>query len=555
MSLLGDAIDRKMGGRPVKELFTVYLEALGSKEPLSTFETKLSKLRNGSPEGERHFLQNPDRARALEMALGVDPGWLAAQRQVRVLVLDPGLSEKATAFLKDREGHAAGAFACHEVSLEGLSAPIERSAVLARTREAAERESTALVVTMDRKDALYFEGAKLCWTPLKWHALGFVLESDPELVPLPEPGPPPLFGDHDEPLMPHPDFEVLVQRELTTRHAWEDDPRGSGQGTPTCQAPDCLFQRRSGRDRAASDLRELATALHRATHAGHVASFPVRLVVAWQLRGQGLDLHIIDHGDRSYGTSLSWVTRSGGDRELAEAVHRAMESPGSTILWSHARRVLGVGPLVDPITRLLGPYHEVATPPALLRWREAIQGWSPWRSGADRDMSESEQWRTLRTDVLGELGVPIEAPLVGWRQRVGEKCVWSQAPARLATPDEERSAQEALSALAARTWHFDGWSRAWPLRLDAASRASLAILPGHGEREGLHVVASLGAGRLLRIQVARFPGEKQAKIVKCGGDLEMDGGDVHLWFQELSDAYLVGTMLGAHPCGQHEDDA
>ncbi len=68
------------------------------------------------------------------------------------------------------------------------------------------------------------------------------------------------------------------------------------------------------------------------------------------------------------------------------------------------------------------------------------------------------------------------------------------------------------------------------------------------------MIANLGAGRLLRIQVERFSGEEQAEIVKCGGDFEMDGGDVHLWFEELGDAaprrwrcWRHASGLGARP--------
>jgi hypothetical protein len=53
-------------------------------------------------------------------------------------------------------------------------------------------------------------------------------------------------------------------------------------------------------------------------------------------------------------------------------------------------------------------------------------------------------------------------------------------------------------------------------------------------------MANLGAGRLLRIRLARFAGEAPAEIVKCSGDREMDGGDVHLWFEALGDPLLEG---------------
>jgi hypothetical protein len=169
-------------------------------------------------------------------------------------------------------------------------------------------------------------------------------------------------------------------------------------------------------------------------------------------------------------------------------------------------------------------------------------------------VTESERWALLKADTSRDLGLSIESTVTEWRRRVvAERCTHPQSPARLADAEEATRAQEALATLAARPWRFDGWYRAWPLRLDAASRAPLAILPGHGEREGLHVVANLGAGRLLRIQVGRFPGEQPTEIVKCYGDLEVDGGDAHLWFDEVSDPFLEGSALPARERRRRDD--
>jgi hypothetical protein len=474
---------------------------------------------------------------------------------VRVLVLDPALPEPARAFLKEREAHAGGAYACREVPLEGLAAPPERTAVLDRLREMAEREANALVVAADGKDAMFFAGAKLPFTLVKHHPRGIVLESAPDLVPLPTPLPPPLFDEKGEPLMPHAELEQVARKETAAKHSWDyglqpDDVRHDWT------APDCLF-RSHGRDHlfpGAEDLNALSRAIWRASSADQPASFPVHLVLRWHLRGQGVRLLMVRDLADGYGEAF-WVVRSGIDGKLADHVCRILVGSGrATILWSHQRQILGVGSRVDPIAELLAPHHAIAQPAALLRWKEALDTWNPWRSGGKDGLAESGRWTSLRDDALRELGFPIDGTVAWWREHVAQRCARPLASARLASPEEAQSAQEALAMLAERCWKIEGWNLAWPLRLDAASRARLATLPGHGEHEAIHVVANMGAGRLLRIGVVRFPGEEPTEIVKYGRALEMDGGDVHLWFEELADTLLEGSARPAPERGRRETD-
>ncbi len=330
--------------------------------------------------------------------------------------------------------------------------------MLARIREVAERESLALVVARDGSDKLYFDGAKLRCTLLKPHPRGFLLESDADLVPLPEPPSPPLFGEHDEPLMPHPEFEELVRRELTTGHWWDRRFRGvRPPEPPLCEAPDCLFGGQGSKDRAEGELQELANAIHWAERADRAASFPVRLVLPWQRSRQGATLHVTNDAG-GYGTL--WVTRRGIDRKLATRIHQALERPGSTLLWSLARRILGIGPEVEQIAALLTPYHEVVQPAALLRWKEAIERWNPWRTGGNGGLAESERLE----DPPGRRGARARVPhrRHGHRmasQNKAEKCACARLPARLATPEEARHTPRRRSRRSPpRPWRFESWS-------------------------------------------------------------------------------------------------
>ncbi|MEP7124286.1 MAG: hypothetical protein ABJE95_25385 [Byssovorax sp.] len=543
MSRLGDEIRQRIGARESKELFPGYVEALESieKPELSTFVTKLSKLCNGAAEGERYFLDNPARSSAFEKVLGVERGWLAAQQRVRVLVLDPALTQDAITFLKERETHAAGAFACRETSLEGLAAPVPRPAVLAKIREVAERESGALVVTANDKDALYFEGAKITWTLLERRPRGFVLQSDPELVPLPAPAAPPLFDREGEPLMPHAEFEILARKEKDAIHSWNGYSYGRSGDQHDQGASDCLFQHQDSHNNSAQDLNELARSILDADSAGREASFPVTQVLPWLLSRRGLTLRVVRDADGRRGTSTLWILKTGMNESMAARVGQALEGADCTLVWLHGREIVGVGPQIEQIAELLAPHHVLHQPAAMIRWREALSTWNPWRTGDRGGLPETERWKSLKLDVSRDLGLWIESTVVEWRRRVATRCAWPQTPVRLATPEEATAAQDALATLAARRWYFDSRAVVWPLRLDAASRASVAILPGHGEREGLHVIANLGGGHLLRILAVRFADEAPAEIVKCGGDYEMDGGDVHLWFEQISDSFLEGS--------------
>jgi hypothetical protein len=333
----------------------------------------------------------------------------------------------------------------------------------------------------------------------------------------------------------------LARKERTVKHSWDyrlelDDERHDWT------APDCLF-RTGGQGGEREDLNAIWRALASAGDAGRPASFPVPLVLAWQLSGQGLEFRRTDRLEDAYGEAY-WVRPPGIDGKLVEHVHRILEgSMTKTLLWSHARAILGVGAKTDRIAILLAPHHAIAEPPALARWKDALNTWNPWRSGGKGGLPESERWTSLCADAVRELGFPIAGTVTRWREQVAKKWARPRAPARLATPEEAQGAHETLAALAARPWDVEASSPAWPLRLDAAARARLTALPGHGEREAIHVVANLGAGRLLRIQVVRFLGEKQAAFQQCGGDLEVDGGDVHIWFEPLGDPLLEGCTL------------
>ena len=365
----------------------------------------------------------------------------------------------------------------------------------------------------------------------------------------PEPPAPLLFDEEGEPLMPHPAFEAIARREVASAHPWQGAPPG-GRKRPTCEGVDCLFHGREDYN-AQDTLRVVQRALSEADGAGRVASFPVWLVLEWALACAG---HKVDrvHGGRWDG-DVAWIKRWARE-DVTERVFWKLQTPERTLLWTHNRRILAVGPLAPDVGELLAPHHKLARPPALLRWQEAVAQWNPWHTGGEGGLAASKRWQALVADASTELGFSLEKTIARWRKDVeGESHGGPPAPARLATAEETKIARKALAHLAARPWRIEDWQRAWPLRLDSASRARFAILLRPGDRERLHVVADVGGGLLLRILVVHFPREEATEIVPCGGEREMDGGDVHIWVEEKWDSVLeVCGRTGRRRRGEEE---
>jgi len=109
-----------------------------------------------------------------------------------------------------------------------------------------------------------------------------------------------------------------------------------------------------------------------------------------------------------------------------------------------------------------------------------------------------------------------------------------------------------------------------PFVLDQAARAPIRLLRGTG-RDQLHVLANLGAGRVLRIRIRMFVDDRRrslehaAKVDSEGGastryvngtavPLVFDGGDVRLWLQYSEEPLLEGFALPARTGRAREAD-
>ncbi|WP_437546241.1 hypothetical protein WME97_41745 [Sorangium sp. So ce367] len=565
MSRLGDEIRRQQGQRESKDVLRAYIEELASAdEPkFSTLETKFSKLLNGDPEGERYFLDTPGRCAALERALAVPAGWMERERHVRVLILDPALDDSVREYLRGREEVAgAGRFACREVPVDGDPRRAPREVVLDAIRQIAESEPRYLVVAASNgvNDRMYFTGAKIAWSTVTKSPRGFLLESVPDLVPMPEPDPPCRFDRLGEPMMPDDVFERAVREEL----AREEHRSGfSRWGRPDCRAPGgCLF-----RDR--DDYEALKTLIEEADARERRPSFPVHRLLPVLSARAGLGWAITASCARRNGVldpdwdlrysseenPVVWSGRGGASGGvLAELAKKILfDQSRATLCWTHGERILGIGPNVGAVRGLLAPYHEVFEPAVFARWKTASEQWNPWRveQRSEQSVTRSEPWRQLCEAISQETGISIEGTVAGWQQAMARQWAGPCWPFRLASPEEAARAHEVLSELASRAWQSDEPTR--PLLLDAASRARLVILAGHGEAGTVHVLADLGAGHVLRVLLLRFPSEEPQVIDELRGGA-LDGGDVHGWLETKYERLLEGSALPARARRRREDD-
>jgi hypothetical protein len=147
-------------------------------------------------------------------------------------------------------------------------------------------------------------------------------------------------------------------------------------------------------------------------------------------------------------------------------------------------------------------------------------------------------------------------PLQEWRKEVAESDpVDGQYPGgrgnadRTTLPAGSEEAIEKVRAeirtLVARSLTVPAEEATLPLRLQVAASAPLMLLP-RTDFEVAHAIASLGAGRLLRIRILRFqdpPAESVTFSKRTYGALELEGGDIHGWVGSRYDEELEGVTL------------
>ena len=518
-------------GLSQKEISTRFHELLGDAKPSLSFATvqpKLSKLLKGDPEGERCFFGDLRREKALAETLRTTVEQLRALRATRTLVLDSALDSAAVEYLLAAAGRPNATHSCVPVSVEptpeGRDFHASQRELQARQRDAlrarAKENPGALVVRAGRAcdsfgDQSFFDGAAIEVTTVEKHPRGWTLTGTADLVPLPPPREPPVFDRGGEPMMPHEQFAADARRTATAR--------------------------RGGRSAAPYDgERRMAVEAHvrACDERDEVPSFRVAGELA-ECLSQESNASVLPN-------PVPWS-----------------DLGARTFWWVHGRKVLAVGPNVAGFAAALAPHHDVSVPVALDEWKAGLERWNPWR------LTEADSpGCALQARVIEVCGFdPVRLGSVEWARARANACT----DLALQPVDETgiADARALISELAARGIE-PGPMLELPFVLDQAARAPIRLLRGTG-RDQLHVLANLGAGRVLRIRIRMFVDDRRrslehaAKVDSEGGastryvngtavPLVFDGGDVRLWLQYSEEPLLEGFALPARTGRAREAD-
>ena len=495
-----------------------------------TVQPKLSKFLKGDVEGEKFFMDDARRP-SFAHALQVSAAELVGLKAVRTLVLDPRLAVEARAYLRDAADRPDARHDCVELDASELSGlrltsgvVEERLRLCSALGAKAEANHGCLVVLHDLDDRGLFDGAKIEVTKVTEDPLGWVLSSDPNLVPLSPPPPPLLYSPATGPLVRAPELIADVRAALEHRSNYS-----------RARPPELPF--------TDHQLDEIAPRLKEADRVGREVTFRMDDLGSWLAKRSGIEPLAITwcpHGFRN------------GRATLQELAKRCFESVTDTltktVVWNHNERIFAIGPLLGAVRTML-PDHEVHVPATFEHWRAAVAEWNPWRTLPSSDWGPSdsftglsERWRELTSGIEQETGVDIGQVVDLWRKRHEPEPLPAEPWELAFDAKEEARCREVLRAVVARPFVLRLSNARVLFRLQLACEASLLPLP-RGPRDSCHVLANIGAGHLLQVRVLEYPKESRTAIGSMGSDL--DGGDVHLVLGASNDILLEASPLPA----------
>lgn len=524
MNELAAAISELMNAKSwsQKDFAGAWHTATKNDESFSTYETKLSKLMKGQPEGLK-FVQDPKRLDGLATALGRPVAelrnLLAASEQEVVLVLDPKLSVEVVTFIHARVSTAASPIRIVQLPREDDSKKEKEL-----FREAASQGKNTVLVMADSRLGEFFDGAGLTWSVIRSEQTGFKILALPDLFP-------PAAAktkDTDGTVM-------VVDAEL------ERTCRDNISGRATSQPPSYMGQPGGlgpliVRVRQADEAYEPVTfRLDHVVRARGVAPQPEHLVSAaiwqgtnkipenprvssylWLHEGvvRSLDL-IVGEGDRS-------------DRG------RRTEPPAAAPAWlSQVRSATTFEPIVDAIRA----YRDSVNP------HRDGSGSEPIDLSAQIDAFEKETGVSLT----------IEAAVV--RKAVGHQENYDPGSTIRYSPEADTRFRQVLDDLLARDFVLRSGDE-WLLHeLQAIRDARLVHVDGADGHPTC--VAHLGGGYLATVYVRRYARESAVAVRKVPALLPvtvLDGGDIRISWERTKAEALAGILKRLPPPPDDDDD-
>jgi len=307
-------------------------------------------------------------------------------------------------------------------------------------------------------------------------------------------------------------------------------------------------------DLSLHEVSRLARQVFAADERGEEPAFTFHDIAPW----------LMAHADGTWHLELPQVRSSRHQHPrqdqavVALSLEHALQGPTSTIVWWWKKRLLAMGPSAAAFADLVRPQHKVAAPGEIDDWRAALEVRNPFDPSAFNDLVEAARCEAgvSLTDAMGEWRRRIAADDASPSDRQGRDD--KQATERQVlgwSREDERAARAALSALAARPMKVPMAETTLALRLRAASRAPL-ILVAKNRFDVAHVIASLGAGRVLRVRIAQFEGAGTGELTLSAARsanslagtsrmLELDGDGTHAWVESLYDEELEGMYVRA----------
>ena len=493
----------------------------GDTPLLSTVESKLSKLLNGDVEGTA-FFSRARRAEALAHGFDVQADHIQAMLARVELLLDPRLPPHASAAIRQQAeacpdrvtvlpavaGAGPADATPDKTPLGPVRVPWPREGDLIRLRDAAEKHPRALVVLGHETDCEHYvsKGRRISY--VRRVPRGYELEAEPTLAPVPEPLAPVLWAG-GEPHIAHPELTAWMRRARVERET----------------------AHRSGAQRSELWRTDEERILDGADERGEEAGFALAHAVPW-FAAEGITVTILARAAHSSAPLFVFPSAR------ADA----------TRVWWCKERVFASGPQAAAFASRMVGHDVVLEPPAIRAWFEALEARNPFDPVALDD---------VRAEV-NEIGLTLEDSLAGARKVFGDGSIEDQGPFDLASfgEDGESRARRALARLAVRSMTaVPGRWMALPMYFELAAEARLSPLP-LAPNDVAHVLASLGAGRVLRIRVTQFAGKGTGPLRHTGpassrpysqrdGGYErtsLDGDGTHVVVEVLYDERLEGAV-------------
>lgn len=499
---------------------------------LTTLTPKLSKLLGGDAEGRAYF-SHGRRGEALAHGFNVPTDDIQGMLSRVELLLDPRLPWHAVEALRRQaamcpervqilplvgdNSEAAGEPDTTPFGVVRVAGAAEGDRLA--LRDASDDNERAVVVLADDVDVAFFERCRRRVSFVRRVPRGYELALDPGLVPVPPPKPGALWRD-GVPQISHPELTAWMRLEGA---AARRGPYLSREATE------------SDRILAAADER------------GEEPAFPLDGVEGW-LAERELDEIVVP--TRDYRRAETW---------LAEG----WKSPEDNLVWWHEEVLYSIGPASQAFVEILGGHSVVVDPPAVRAARDALETRNPFENFAD----ERGAMKAIGLSLDEALAVRRRSLFVLDREGIAaSKDTFTLAPF---SEDEEMRVRNVLRETAAR--EMCGVPAEWlglPMYLNLAAQAELSPLPKEGF-DVVHVLASLGAGRALRIRIAQFAGDGDGplafspgrSVYRLGGSVKgtcaMDGDGTHVFIETLYDELLEGSSVRprARRRKQAQDDA